>query len=115
MCVILSLSLSWCLCLDPCGICCDPVSGDLYVSDQSNNAVRKISPAGLMKGTGEDGDGNEKRKVCFQVKPRPSCLVLLIIPAFRVDLFVSLLCTGAVSTVAGNGLPGIEDVGRDHI
>ena len=34
--------------LNPNGVCVDPLSGAIYVAEESNNVVRKIAPDGIV-------------------------------------------------------------------
>jgi uncharacterized protein (TIGR03437 family) len=94
----------------PVSLAVDP-AGDIYISDQGNNVVRKVSPTGVITtvaGTGAigtGGDGGPATKATFD-NPAGVALDaagnLYIIDVGNCRLRV-MLTTGIIQTVAGNG------------
>lgn len=102
----------------PYGLATD-VAGNIYVADQYNHRIRKISPAGIITtvaGTGTaaySGDGG------------PASAAKLSFPNYIYmsssgDLFVTdngnhvirkISVAGTISTIAGNGIPGASGDG----
>ncbi|RYY26216.1 MAG: hypothetical protein EOO04_11000 [Chitinophagaceae bacterium] len=98
----------------PCGVTLD-ASNNVYVADQVNNCIRKITPMGtvsMFAGTGNMGfqDGNALSSARFTY---PNAVVFdklgNLFIADRLNNSIRKVSGGIVSTVAGNGWEGAMD------
>jgi hypothetical protein len=101
---------------NPIGVAFD-ASGNMYIADQSNNRVRKVTPSGIITtyagsgGTGAVGDGGQATAarlfspagLAFDAKGN------LYISSGNVVRMVNTL--GVITTVAGNGTQGYSGDG----
>ncbi|HTE23083.1 IPT/TIG domain-containing protein [Flavitalea sp.] len=104
----------------PCGLTLD-ASNNVYVADQVNNCIRKITPLGVVSmyaGTGNMGfqDGNALGSARFTY---PSALVFdklgNLFIADRLNNSIRKVSGGIVSTVAGNGWEGATDGTKPNV
>lgn len=98
----------------PSGIARDR-AGNLYVADTGNNAIRKISPAGLVSTLAGDGRPGERDGVGRAARfngPLGIALAgdgsLYVADTYN-DRIRRVAPDGTVSTVAGSGVPGYAD------
>jgi uncharacterized protein (TIGR03437 family) len=107
----------------PCGIAVDR-TGNVFITDQANQRVRKIDTAGVIttvagNGTrGFSGDGGPARDAALN---EPSAVAVdaagnLYISDYLNDRIRRVdNQTGIIRTIAGNGEHGDNDIGRDNV
>jgi uncharacterized protein (TIGR03437 family) len=107
----------------PCGIAVDR-TGNVFLTDQANQRVRKIDTAGVIttvagNGTrGFSGDGGPARDAALN---EPSAVAVdaagnLYIADYLNDRIRRVdNQTGIIRTIAGNGEHGDNDIGRDNV
>ncbi|HEX7078188.1 MAG TPA: hypothetical protein VF363_07195 [Candidatus Eisenbacteria bacterium] len=95
-------------------------AGDLYVADAGNNAVRKISPAGIITTfagtgtagyTGDGGAATAARLTAAESVHRASSGDILIADTGNSVIRSVSAATGRISTVAGTGVAGFSGDG----
>lgn len=103
---------------DPAGICGD-IFGNIYVADEFNNRIRKISAAGIIStiagggGRGYSGDGGPATQAELYY---PSGVAVdnagdIFIADESNNCIRKVNKQGIISTIAGNGMPGFSGDG----
>jgi len=106
----------------PAGIARD-ASGDIYIADENNSAIRKVNTAGIIStiagnGTpGYSGDGTAATTAQLSypqgvVADAAGNLYIADASNYRIR---KVNTAGIISTVAGNGIPGYAGDGEDAI
>ncbi|MES2107128.1 MAG: NHL repeat-containing protein [Bacteroidota bacterium] len=99
---------------NPNGIAID-AAGNLYVADQGNNAIRKITAAGVvttLAGNGSAGAANGKGTAASFNNPIALTIDIagnLYVADFNNNLIRKITPDGTVSTFAGTGAIGFDD------
>jgi len=94
-----------------CGIVSDP-AGNIYLADEVNNRIRKITPAGVvttLAGTGTAGATNGPALSATFNNPIGICMDAagnLYVAEYSNNLIRKIATDGTVSTLAGNGTAG---------
>jgi streptogramin lyase len=98
----------------PSGVAVDG-AGNVYVADQFNNMIRKISPSGAVRtlaGTGAYGSVNGSGATASFSEPTGVALDVkgnLYVADFGNNLIRKIDTSGSVSTLAGSGTPASTD------
>jgi mucin-19 len=96
---------------NPSGIAVDQ-NGNIYVADEGNNVIRKITPAGVVStfaGNGNAGSANGAAAVASFNKPTGISVDLngnVYVADAGNNLIRKITPAGVVSTLAGSGVPG---------
>jgi len=100
---------------NPCGVAVD-IAGNVYVGDNSNNKIRKITASGVVStiaGSGAVGSADGSGTAATFDQPFSVALDpfgnLYVADRYNHKIRKIILATGAVSTVAGSGTAGFAD------
>jgi sugar lactone lactonase YvrE len=91
------------------------LSGNLYVAEQGNNVIRKISPAGVVSTYAGDGTAGYKDGAALSAEFNgPEGMVVddvgnLYVSDSQNNVIREITPLGAVSTYAGDGIAGYKD------
>jgi sugar lactone lactonase YvrE len=96
---------------NPTGVAVD-VAGNVYVADEGNNLIRKISPSGIMSilaGNGRSGSANGTGMAASFSRPQGVAVDaggIVYVADTNNNLIREISPSGAVITLAGNGTQG---------